>query len=74
MWKSGVHYKHENVTMNGSRSMELGSSSPYAGCPGDKPQKTVFWGFFLVKFWTSILILTYLTRLTKQQGKKFHKL
>ena len=32
--------------MNGSRSMEFSSCCPQAGCPGGKPQKTVFRGFF----------------------------
>ena len=32
--------------MNGSRSMEFSSCCPQAGCPGGKPQKTVFRGGF----------------------------
>ena len=44
--KNGVHYKQDNLLMNGSRSMEFSSCCSQAGCPGGKPQKTVFRGGF----------------------------
>ena len=44
--------------MNGFRSMEFSSCCPQTGCPGGKPQKTVFRGDFSRKSLKSFLILT----------------
>ena len=59
--KNGVHYKQDNLLMNGSRSMKFSTCCPQAGCPGGKPRKTVFRGGFRVNVLTSFLILTILT-------------
>ena len=49
--KNGVHYKHDNLLMDGSRSMEFSSCCPQAGCPGAKLQKAVFRGVLSRKIW-----------------------
>ena len=40
--KNGVHYKHDNLLTDGSRSIEFSSCLPVR--PGAKPQKAVFRG------------------------------